>query len=116
MKTKAKRTKKAPKISKEDLRIMTRMQEIKALLLPFGASLSGYDPGVSAYLLKGAVPTIGGISGGDGYFGEPLSFTRTEWTWLEPILQEVISLRQKIEDQERELEKLHAAEIDRIRW
>ena len=64
-----------------DRALCLRMKFIRELLSEFGAKLSGYDPGVTAYL--------DGKCRGDGYFGEHLSFDSKEWAWLEPLLVEL---------------------------
>lgn len=70
-----------------------RMDEIDALLREFGATLSGYDPGVTARFLEEAKnPRALGYDG-SGAFGEPLSFSRAAWAWLEPLLVELREAR-----------------------
>lgn len=59
------------------------------LLAEFGAQLHGWDPGVTAYLKE--TDRIRGQ--GAGAFGEQLSFSRAEWTWLRPLLAELRELR-----------------------
>lgn len=73
------------KTRKETDAIVARMDELRDLLKEFGASLGGYDPGVTAYLPN--------KHRGVGYMGESLDFNHTEWAWLEPLLVELRGLR-----------------------
>lgn len=73
---------------KEADRIVARMDFLRALLSEFGASLSGYQPGVTAYLKDQR------FSGG-GYMGEALDFNYSEWEWLEPLLVELRDFRRQ---------------------
>lgn len=61
-------------------RLVKERDELRDLLGAFGATLSGWDPGVTA-----AIPG----KRGDGYFGESLSFNAIEWAWLKPLLMEL---------------------------
>src|SRR5512135_736278 len=74
----------------ETKQIIARAEFLRELLKEFGARLSGFDPGVSAWL-PGREPYIG--FSGSGYFGEQLSFSKLEWSWLEPLLMELRALR-----------------------
>ena len=65
--------------------VVKRMTKIRLLLREFGATLSGYDPGVTAYLKLGGQRI--------GWAGEQLDFTHTEWQWLEPLLIELKATR-----------------------
>ena len=81
----------------DDLAITSRMRAERELLAEFGAQLHGSDPGVPAYLKD----DTGRITGqGNGYFGESLTFTRKEWTWLRPLLEELRTYRksEKVRD------------------
>lgn len=68
----------------ESRRLIKERNSLRSLLKEFGARLAGWDPGVTA-LLPGLR--------GDGYFGEALSFSQTEWDWLRPLLEELRRLR-----------------------
>ncbi len=101
-------------------RIGKEMNEIATLLAKFNLRLSGYDPGVTAYFIQSESKLdtgFGGIMGaeGRGYWGEPFSFNRTEWQWLKPLLEELLAARERLAEQDRQLDVLHEAEIDRIR-
>jgi hypothetical protein len=67
-----------------------RMNEIRDLLSEFGANLSGFNPGVSAYLPNKRTNILGF---GRGFFGEHISLSNLEWEWLEPLLVELRDLR-----------------------
>ena len=67
-------------------RIVKRMDELRALLHEFDARLSGYDPGVTAFLNAQGSQRV-------GWAGEHLDFSRTEWGWLEPLLIELREYR-----------------------
>ncbi len=92
--------KKRSKVDEEhQQRIIAEMQEASALLAEFGLSLHGYDPGVTAYFTPaatglGSQPHLTRFSGvlgmpGQGAWGEPISFSRVEWRWLKPLLEEL---------------------------
>ena len=83
------------RISEADKALVERMTGIRELLAEFEAQLSGFDPGVSA-LVKGREPGFPGIAA--GCFGEHLAFDRTEWEWLEPLLQELRARRRSAAD------------------
>ena len=70
---------------KETDAIIKRMEFLRDLLKEFGAVLSGYDPGVTAYLPN--------HPRGEGYMGESLDFNKCEWRWLEPLLIELRQVR-----------------------
>lgn len=72
----------------DDVRVMREMSEARSLLAEFGARLSGYDPGVTAFFEDRSIRGL-------GYWGEPLSFDRVEWEWLRPLLTELRDLRAK---------------------
>ncbi len=78
------------KLTEQEKKISKAMDEIAILLKEFGAELSGYQPGVSAYVRK-----EGRDLPGNGYWGESLSFNRTEWEWLRPLLEELKAYRDK---------------------
>lgn len=71
----------------QDKALAERMMFLRELFKEFGAQLSGYDPGVTAYLP--------GRPRGRGYMGEQLAFEDMEWAWLEPLLVELRELRKK---------------------
>lgn len=71
---------------KEVDQIVARMDFLRDLLKEFGASLYGYDPGVSAVLPNPDRP---------GYAGTMLDFERGEWAWLEPLLVELREKRER---------------------
>lgn len=73
------------KLTKEDKALIARMGFLRELLKEFGATLAGYDPGVTAFLPDGRR--------GNGYMGESLAFDGNEWAWLEPLLLELRGLR-----------------------
>jgi len=80
----------------EKLVIERRSAEMKAayeLLAEFGAQLHGFDPGVTAFI--GERPQMIVSGQGRGAWGENLSFTREEWKWLRPLLEELRDLRGK---------------------
>ncbi len=61
-------------------RLIAERDELRAILSEFGATLSGWDPGVTAYLPS---------KRGDGWMGESLTFDGIEWSWLKPLLEEL---------------------------
>lgn len=65
----------------ENKAIQAQAKELRELLGEFGARLSGWDPGVSAYLPNSPR--------GMGYMGESLTFDGAEWSWLKPLLEEL---------------------------
>jgi len=65
----------------EDKVIVSRMNEISDLLNEFGLTLSGYDPGISAFITKESTSM--------------LNFDRGEWAWLEPLLKELKDRRER---------------------
>jgi len=77
--------KRAKEKREENKRIAKMADELRDLLAEFGAHLSGFDPGVSAYLP--------GEARGVGYCGENLDFNYSEWKWLKPLLEELRDAR-----------------------
>jgi hypothetical protein len=73
---------------KENAEICARAKFLRELLSEFGATLVGFDPGVTADL-KGAPRGMRG----NGCWGEHLSFDGSEWKWVEPLLVELRNLR-----------------------
>lgn len=85
-------------VEDHEKRLVAEMQEASALLALFGLRLHGFDPGITAYFeptpdtsrldsgLAGGL--MMGISG-RGYWGEPIAFSRIEWRWLKPLLEEL---------------------------
>ena len=73
--------------------IMERRKTEVELLAEFGAQIYGIDPGVTAYFPDKPCGRILGL--GQGAFGEPLSFSRVEWKWLRPLLEELSAFRAK---------------------
>jgi len=71
----------------DDKRICAEMKEIRELIAEFGLTLSGRDPGITAYLQKNP------NARGDGWAGEPISLNDTEWNWLKPLLLELRGYR-----------------------
>jgi hypothetical protein len=78
-----------------DKSIIARTTFLRMLLREFGATLSGFDPGVTAIL-----KVKGRIVRGRGFWGESMNFDGTEWSWLEPLLMELY-LRRKGKYDER---------------
>jgi hypothetical protein len=74
-------------LSKEDKCIVKDMTKVRNILKKCGARLCGYEPGVTAYIIKNPKAR------GNGAFSEPLNFEHTEWQWLRPLLEELIELR-----------------------
>src|SRR5688500_1673658 len=70
--------------------IVERMKETRELLADFGLVLHGYDPGVTAYV-KSDPRAVG-----NGWAQEPISLDHNEWQWLEPLLNELRSLRHNV--------------------
>lgn len=70
----------------DDKRICAEMKEIRELIAEFGLTLSGYDPGITAFIKGKNIR-------GDGFAGEPISLNDTEWNWLKPLLQELLAFR-----------------------
>lgn len=88
-----KRAKKAKPLRapKETREIIARAKRLRELLGEFGATLAGFDPGVTA-----VIPGLRALSiGSDGAWWacEHLSFSGLEWAWLEPLLEELRSYR-----------------------
>lgn len=78
----------------EDQRLQAEAKELRELLAEFGAELSGWGPGISANL-RHMPPRVRG----SGYWGEHMSFSNIEWTWLKPLLKELRELRrQKVKE------------------
>jgi hypothetical protein len=71
----------------DDRRICAEMKEIRELIAEFGLTLSGRDPGITAYLQKNPKAR------GDGWAGEPIALNDTEWNWLKPLLMELSERR-----------------------
>jgi hypothetical protein len=75
---------------KENAEICKRAKFLRELLSEFGATLVGFDPGVTADI-KGFPRSLPGS--GAGFWGEHMSFDSAEWKWLEPLLMELRELR-----------------------
>ena len=73
--------------AKGDKALLARMKELRELLSEFGATLCGYNPGVTAFLPNNIR--------GEGWMGESLSFDGIEWAWLEPLLKELRDRRKR---------------------
>lgn len=74
----------------ENLRLQLEAKELRELLDEFGVDLSGWDPGISANIRR-MPPRVRG----SGYWGEHMSFSNIEWTWLKPLLEELRDLRRR---------------------
>ncbi len=74
----------------ENQRLQAEAKELRELLAEFGAELSRWDPGISANLRH--MPSR---VRGTGYWGEHISFSNIEWTWLKPLLEELRDLRRQ---------------------
>lgn len=70
------------------------MDVARDLLKKFGLDLFGFDPGVSAYFAEDTPtpPNVVGLAG-RGYWGEPIHFSKLEWQWLKPLLEELAEAR-----------------------
>lgn len=84
----------------EEACLLQQMKEDRELLAEFGLSLSGFDPGVTAFIKSSPQ------SRGDGWAGEPIEFSRIEWKWLKPLLVELQSLRLSNHDLREALQDL----------
>lgn len=69
----------------ENKELIAERDELRPLLAEFGATLCGWDPGVTAYLPNKVR--------GDGWMGESLTFDGNEWAWLKPLLIELREAR-----------------------
>jgi hypothetical protein len=87
--------------SERDKEILAEMDVAAELLDAFGLSLSGFWPGLSAWLKPGPGVSrmdtgwagVMGVSG-RGYSGEPISMGRAAWVWLKPLLEELKKRRE----------------------
>lgn len=68
---------------KQEREIVARMTEIRELLAEFGLVLSGYDPGITAYIRS--EPN----AQGGGWAREPISLDHSEWKWIEPLFERI---------------------------
>jgi hypothetical protein len=64
-------------MTKEEKKLVSRMNEVRDLLKEFGLTLHGYDPGVSVYWTLTRDVSL------------CLGFGPDEWKWLEPLLKEL---------------------------
>lgn len=88
------------KLEREECkRLIAERDELRDILGAFGATLSGWDPGVTAYLPNEIR--------GDGYMGESLTFDGIEWAWLKPLLIELRDRRMTAPDYIRFSKKAH---------
>lgn len=76
----------------EAKKIRARAKDLRELFAEFGAHLSGFDPGATAFLVREPVVAYGQ---GSGCFGEHLSFNSPQWGWLEPLLKELREYRRQ---------------------
>lgn len=68
-------------LSPADQEVVDRLYEVRDLLKEFGSTLYGFDPGVGATCPNNKYRS--------------LSFEAHEWGWLEPLLKELLDLREK---------------------
>jgi hypothetical protein len=67
-------------VNKEEQRvIIARADELRNLVKEFGLELIGFDPGISASIIK--------------WPNYSVHFDETEWAWLRPLLEELKTYR-----------------------
>lgn len=71
---------------KQEKEIVARIDNTQKLLKQFGLNAYAFDPGVRCTPVKLA---------GSPRYDDALDFGWNEWTWLEPLLRELLKLRAK---------------------